>query len=119
MDDEEKEPTFLDIDIAELKERLDLPEDTNAALVELGHRFEAINRRFGELLIYMNRVDERVQSLAGERQITTKIHQHIGNDGVTELSRSRPEVPDLADIRNPQNLQEEEPSRALKMVVSQ
>ncbi len=92
----------VDIDIDEWKEQLSLPEDTNAALLELGTRFEKLNMAFGELLLYMNAMDERAQKLAGEVVVTSVAQSHIGSDGIAGLDRMRPEVPE--DIRDPHNV---------------
>ena len=96
---EEGEGAFLDIDIDELKAQLNLPENTDSALIELGKRFERLNGALGELLLYMNAVDERVQRLAGEPVVTTLSQSHIGADGIAGLHRMRPSLPE--NITNP------------------
>ena len=92
--EDETEEGVVDIDIDEWKAHLSLPDDTEEALDELGTRFEKLNGAFGELLLYMNAMDERVQKLAGEKVVTTFAQTHIGADGIAGLHRMRPEVPE-------------------------
>lgn len=96
---EDTEEPIVEIDVAEWKTHLSLPEDTEEALHELGTRFEKLNGAFGELLLYMNAMDERVQRLAGEPVVTTLSQTHIGTDGVAGLNLMRPEIPE--SIANP------------------
>lgn len=108
------------IDIEELKLNLNLPDDTQLALIELGERFEALNKGFGELLVYMNLVDERIQRLDGEALVTATVQQHVGQDGTARVYRMRPEIPAMDDVRNPRDLVKEGDKSALaKMVISQ
>ena len=120
MSDEDGTDNAIDLDIEELKEQLNLPDNTQLALIELGERFSAINGRFGELLVYMNLIDERVQALGGEPQITAVLHQHVGQDGTAGVHRMRPATPELDEIRNPTDLKHEGDKSAIaKMVVNQ
>lgn len=107
----------LEIDVDLWKLQLNLPEDTEAALAELLERFETLNSRFGQLLVYMNMVDERIQKYDGEPVVSTIIKSHIGSDGVAQIHRERPETPEL--IRNPLAInQDDKPSKMAKMVIS-
>jgi hypothetical protein len=90
---------IVDIDIDEWKAQLSLPEDTEGALLEIGTRFEKLNAAFGELLLYMNAIDERDQKLAGEPVVTSIALSHVGADGIANLDRMRPEIPE--GIRDP------------------
>lgn len=121
MSDEENGNTdIVDIDIQELKEQLNLPDNTDVALAELSERFLALNDSFGQLLIYMNLIDERVQRIDGEAIVTTTIHQHVGQDGTAKVHRMRPEAPALDEIRNPKDLVDDtKASKLAKMIVNQ
>lgn len=107
----------LEIDVDLWKLQLNLPEDTAAALLELLERFETLNSRFGQLLVYVNMVDERVLKLDGEPIVSTIIKSHVGSDGIAQIHRERPEVPET--IRDPvNNMEREDKSTLAKMVIS-
>ena len=117
---EESDSAELVLDIEELRIQLNLPENTDLALLELSERHNALNMRFGELLVYMNLIDERIQRLDGEPVVSTTISQHVGQDGTAQVYRMRPEAPAIEEVRNPHDLAKEGDKSALaKMVVSQ
>ena len=123
------QPDDLVIDVEEWQAQLSLPEDTAGALLSLEKRFERLNQAFGQLLVYANMLDDRVQELGGEKQVTVKVQSHIGNDGIAEVHRMKPEVPELEDrqasgherdgLRDPTQLidKSNDASRLAKMVV--
>lgn len=95
MPKKETEDNAVVIDVDEFQAQLNLPEDTAAELAEIKSRFAALNNAFGELLLYMNEMDERFQRLAGDPVVTATVHTHIGADGVSGLNRARPTVPEI------------------------
>ena len=107
------------VDVEEWQGQLRLPANTAADLASLEERLDNMNRKFGELLIYANMLDDRVRQLAGERILTTTVQSHVGSDGVAKVHRMRPEAPDMESIVNPKKLidKNEDASRLARMVV--
>ena len=103
----------LDIDELRLALKLD---DIELSIEELMARVETINARFGDLLVYMNMLDERVQEVAGEPVVSTIVKSHVGSDGVAQIHRQMPEIPEV--LRDPLHVETEDQSKKSKMVVS-
>ena len=103
------------LDIDELRAALNL-DDIELKLDELMARVETMNARFGDLLVYMNMLDERVQEVAGEPVVSTIVKSHVGSDGVAQIHRQMPEIPEV--LRNPLHVETEDKSKKAKMVVS-
>jgi hypothetical protein len=113
------EPDPFVVDVEEWQAELNLPEDTAAELEALKERFEALNRSFGELLVYANMLDDRVQQLSGEPMVTSTVQSHTGNDGIARVHRMRPKPPELELIKNPKQLEDknDDVSMLARMVV--
>ena len=118
MAKKETEDNAVVIDVDEFQAQLNLPEDTEAELAYMKMRFESLNAAFGELLLYMNVIDERVQRLDGEPIVTTIAHTHTGSDGISGMNRTRPTVPEILKdpVKTSETLTGKEKTVRAKMV---
>lgn len=83
---QEVQETEFVFDVAEMRDQLGID--------ELEAKLDMLNELFGEWLLYVNMVDERVQRLDAEPVVTTKHKLSVGPDGRLELERHRPPLPD-------------------------
>lgn len=90
----------FELDVDELAEQMGIP--------ALRQEVQALRQALEQMLAYANLLDRRLQTLLGEKVITTQMKSHIGENGDLVITESLPQ-PDMATVRRPQTRYRNEP----------